>query len=286
MDGFLAVDKPAGLTSHDVVSRLRRVLGTRRVGHGGTLDPLATGLLVAAVGKATRLLPYVPLEPKVYEFEVCLGIATNTQDTEGHPVSETDASHLTQQDVEAVFPRFVGSILQLPPMFSAVHHQGERLYALARRGEEVERAPRPVEIKRLEVISFIPGRSASARILCECSGGTYVRTLCHDIGEALAVGGHMTSLRRLQAGIFTMENTVPLADLTAETPLISLRDALGHLDAVKPNPVALEKTLHGNEFRATRPPKSELVCVLDEGDQMVALARWHPPMLHPFLVLA
>lgn len=282
MDGFLPIDKPRGLTSHDVVARLRRSLGTKRIGHGGTLDPLATGLLVVAVGRATRLLPFVPLEPKLYEFEMLLGVATNTHDAEGEATETKDASSVRQEALDEALESFRGEIEQVPPMFSAVHHKGERLYHLARKGIEVERAARPITIHRLELLAF---EGPTARILCECSGGTYVRTLAQDIGQALGVGAHMTALRRLQAGIFQVCGALAPDDVTKDVAAVSMRESLPHLTEVSPNPVALEKVRHGNEFRPSRPPESELVCVMDDDGEMLALARWHPPMLHPFLVL-
>jgi tRNA pseudouridine55 synthase len=257
----------------------------RRIGHGGTLDPGATGVLAIAVGKATRLLPYVPLEPKEYRFALRLGRSTDTHDEEGQVVGTHDASAVDRPRLEQVLAGFRGQITQVPPMYSAVHHKGERLYEIARRGEEVERAPRPVTIHRLEIVSFEPGPQGEAQLVCECSGGTYMRTLCNDVGEGLGVGGHMARLTRVRCGAFALDDAVPLDGVTPQTELTGMRQALRHLDSYSPPPIGLERALHGNPVRPSHPPETELVCILDGAGDMVALARWQPPALHPFIVL-
>jgi tRNA pseudouridine55 synthase len=286
MDGFLTVDKPPGMTSHDVVARVRRVLGTKHVGHGGTLDPGATGVLVVAVGKATRLFPHIPLEPKVYEFTLMLGVSTTTHDSEGTTLAERDASAVTPETLEAALERFRGDIRQIPPMYSAVHHEGRRLYELARQGVEVEREPRTVIVDTLKLVSFQPGARPSASLECVCSGGTYMRTLCNDIGETLDVGGHMGALRRLACGGFRLDAAVPVDRVSADTPLTSMRDALSHLPSYTPNPIALERVRHGGAIPPAHPPDGVLVCLLNEQGELIALARWVPPMLQPILVVA
>jgi tRNA pseudouridine55 synthase len=208
VDGIIVVDKPAGMTSHDVIAIVRRQLGERRVGHAGTLDPDATGVLVLGVGRATRLLRFIEIHEKEYEAEVTFGIATATQDASGDVVSEVDASSVARDDVERAAAAMVGEISQVPPMVSAVKVGGERLYRKARRGEEVERAPRRVVVHELEVESFTPGSRASARLRVRCSRGTYVRTLAHDLGNALGVGGHVATLRRVRVGGFVADGAV------------------------------------------------------------------------------
>jgi len=284
--GFLVVDKPAGITSHDAVAAIRRSLRTKRVGHGGTLDPLATGVLVIAVGKATRLLPYLMLEPKRYSFRLAFGVSTNTQDAEGAVIEEKDASAVSREDLERVLLAFRGEIRQVPPMHSALHYQGTRLYEMARRGVEVERPARTVTIHSLTLEGFTPGPRASADLTCECSSGTYVRTLCHDIGAALGVGGHLASLTRTACGDFRIEQAIPLHEITDATPLLSCRDALSHLDAFTPAPAGLTSLLHGNPVRPSRPPQSKHVCILNEQHDMVALAEFRAQKLHPVVVLA
>lgn len=219
MDGFLIVNKPAGMTSHDVVGRVRRALKQKRVGHAGTLDPDATGVLVVAVGQATRLLPHLCLEPKVYRATLGLGVATDTEDASGQLVAQADASHLTDETIRAVLPQFTGEIQQVPPMVSALHHNGQRLYDLARQGITVEREPRTITIHALEYLG-------AGQLRVACSGGTYIRTLCKDIGEALGVPAHMASLVREAVGPYRLESALPLDALT-EAPLLSLHEALG-----------------------------------------------------------
>lgn len=213
MDGFLVIDKPAGWTSHDVVARVRRLSGQRRVGHTGTLDPDATGVLVVCLGFAGRLIEYTREYTKSYAAVLSLGVSTDTQDASGTPLSVADASHITEGNLQSVLPLFRGKIEQVPPMVSAVRHKGERLHEIARRGEIVERPARPVTIVRLEASDFQPGPAATARLEIECSAGTYVRTLCHDIGAALGVGGHMAWLRRTAIGPLHEREAVKLEEL-------------------------------------------------------------------------
>ncbi len=219
MDGFLNIHKPAGMTSHDVVARVRRALKTKRVGHAGTLDPDATGVLVVAVGQATRLLPYVPLEPKVYLATVGFGTATDTEDASGQVTAEADASGLTEEALRSVLPRFIGEIEQVPPMVSALHHNGQRLYDLARQGITVEREARTITIHAIECLSL-------DRIRVTCGGGTYIRTLCKDIGEALGLPAHMASLVREAVGSYKLSDAIGL-DALAEEKLLSMHEVLG-----------------------------------------------------------
>ncbi|MGH2726349.1 MAG: tRNA pseudouridine(55) synthase TruB, partial [Actinomycetota bacterium] len=202
MDGIVVVDKPAGMTSHDVVAVVRRRLGERRVGHAGTLDPDATGVLVLGVGRATRLLRFIEGGEKEYIADVVLGVETTTQDASGQPVAEHDASALTGADVERAATALTGEISQTPPMVSAVKVGGERLYRKARRGEVVERPARKVTVHELRLDAFEPSVRAAAKLTIRCSPGTYVRTLAHDLGMALGVGGHVATLRRTRVGRF------------------------------------------------------------------------------------
>ena len=209
MNGIIIIDKPQEWTSNDVVSRLRRVFNTRRIGHGGTLDPMATGVLPVFVGRATRGVEFFEHAEKTYETVLRFGITTDTEDTTGKILTEQEV-HLTREDVEAVLPRFRGDILQIPPMYSALKVNGQKLYDLARKGREVERQPRPITIHELTLLDF-SGNEAKLRV--RCSKGTYIRTLCKDIGEAVGCGGCMAELRRVQAGEYTLEGSVPLHDL-------------------------------------------------------------------------
>jgi tRNA pseudouridine55 synthase len=216
MNGLLVIDKPAGMTSHDVVAACRRVLGERRVGHAGTLDPPATGVLVVGVGRATRLLRFVEDTEKEYRTDALFGVTTTTLDAEGDRTAETDASSLTEERVRAALPAFIGEIDQVPPMVSAIKVGGEPLYRKARRGEEVERAPRRVRVKVIELESFTPGARAQATLRIRCSRGTYVRSLVSDIGEAVGTGAHVATLRRLRVGPFGEETAIPLAGISAD----------------------------------------------------------------------
>jgi len=212
-DTVLVVDKPAGPTSHDVVARIRRVVGHTRVGHTGTLDPAATGVLVVCLGRATRLVRFLQAGTKTYAATIRLGIETDTQDTTGIEVARTDASHVDEDSVCAALNAFQGSFDQLPPMVSAVKVGGERLHAKARRGETVERAPRPVEVSSLVLEAFVPGAVAEVSVLLTCSPGTYVRTIAHDLGAALGVGGSLAALRRIANGAFTIDEAVTLEQI-------------------------------------------------------------------------
>jgi tRNA pseudouridine55 synthase len=221
VNGILVVDKPAGMTSHDVVDRVRKVFGTKKVGHGGTLDPDATGVLVLAVGHATRFIDYTKEAPKAYAAVATLGTTTTTQDASGEIVEER-AVDVTEDEVRAALKRFTGDIEQIPPMVSAVKIGGERLYRKARRGESVERPPRSVTIHSLELNAF---DGLNAQLDVTCSGGTYVRTLIHDLGHELGCGAHMSSLRRTGSGGFALVEAVALDALGIEH-LRPLSDAL------------------------------------------------------------
>ena len=209
MNGIIIIDKPQEWTSNDVVSRLRRVFNTRRIGHGGTLDPMATGVLPVFVGRATRGVEFFEHAEKVYEATIRFGLTTDTEDITGKTITECEV-HLTEEDLLAVLPKFRGDILQVPPMYSAIKVNGQKLYDLARKGREVERQARPITIHELELLEFTGNE---ARLRVRCSKGTYIRTLCKDIGEALGCGGCMAALRRVEAGEYTLEGSIPLRQL-------------------------------------------------------------------------
>ncbi len=206
-NGILIVDKPQGWTSMDVCAKLRGVFHERRVGHGGTLDPMATGVLPVFVGRATRAAEFAAGADKEYVAALKLGVVTDTQDTAG-TVLEKRPVTAARADLEAALPRFRGEIAQIPPMFSAVRRDGKKLYELARKGQEVEREPRKIVIKTLEITRSIGPDEYELRVVC--SKGTYVRTLCHDIGQALGCGGAMSALRRVGAAGFGLEQAVTL----------------------------------------------------------------------------
>jgi tRNA pseudouridine55 synthase len=231
VDGVLVCDKPAQMTSHDVVARVRRLAGQRRVGHGGTLDPPATGVLVLALGRATRLLPFLPTEPKRYLAGVAFGSETDTLDAAGAVTATADASAVDEAGLRAAMAGFLGPQLQVPPMVSAVKVGGERLYAKARRGEQVERAARPIVVHRLELLGFTPGERPLAGIEVVCSGGTYVRSLAADLGRSLGSLAHLASLRRTAVGAFTEADAHTLEELAGpgelEAAVLSPAAAMG-----------------------------------------------------------
>jgi len=210
-NGILIVDKPAGWTSQDVAAKLRGVFHERRVGHGGTLDPMATGVLPVFVGRATRAAEFCESAEKEYEAVLRLGLVTDTQDTTGTVLEERPAA-VTRAEVEALLPRFTGELQQIPPMYSAVKIGGQKLYRLARRGCEIERPARGITVFALELLSC-SGSDYTLRV--RCSKGTYIRTLCHDMGAALGCGGCMAGLRRTQAGRFPLAMAHPLAEILA-----------------------------------------------------------------------
>ena len=211
MNGILLVDKPADWTSHDVVAKLRGVLGERRMGHSGTLDPMATGLLVVFAGRATRAVSFSENHSKCYEAHLRLGLTTDTQDTTGTVLCRCDR-RVTRAELEAVLPQFRGDILQVPPMYSALKVDGKKLYEIARRGGEVARAARPVTIGELTVLGEADGDYV---LRGRCSKGTYIRTLCHDIGVALGCGGVMSALRRTEVGGYRVEDAHTMDELCA-----------------------------------------------------------------------
>ena len=213
IDGVLVIDKPAGPTSHDVVARVRRALGQKRVGHTGTLDPAATGVLVVCLGRATKLVRFLQAGRKTYAATMLLGVETDSQDADGSIVAETDASAVDERSLCEALTGFQGEITQLPPMVSAVKVGGERLHAKARRGEVVDREPRAVTVHELVLDAFEPGERATASFLVTCSAGTYVRTLAHDVGRHLGVGGSLTALRRVANGPFTTDDAITLEEL-------------------------------------------------------------------------
>ena len=209
MNGIVIVDKPQGWTSQDVTARLRRVFQTRRIGHGGTLDPMATGVLPVFVGRATRGVEFFEHAEKTYETVLRLGITTDTEDVTGTVLTRQEV-HVTADQVESVLEQFRGEILQVPPMYSALKVNGQKLCDLARKGKEVERQPRPITIHELTLLGM---EGSDVRLRVRCSKGTYIRTLCKDIGEALGCGGCMAQLRRVTAGEYTIEEAIPLQEL-------------------------------------------------------------------------
>jgi tRNA pseudouridine55 synthase len=250
-DGLVIIDKPAGWTSHDVVAKLRGVYKQKRIGHTGTLDPDATGVLVVALGRATRLVRYLQLASKIYRGDIAFGVATDTLDASG-TVLERCEMNIDAALVAAAMPAFLGEIEQLPPMVSAVKVDGRRLYEAARAGETVERKTRTVRIDRFELEAFTPGPFPSATVLVECGSGTYIRALAADLGVALGGCAHLSGLRRLSVGGFTLDDARPLDTVIAEpeAALLPLEAAAHELTPVTITTDHLEAVRHGVVFPA------------------------------------
>lgn len=276
LNGLLLIDKPAGPTSFEVVRQIRRALKVRKAGHLGTLDPFATGLLPLALGAATRLVPFLEDLDKTYLATVELGKETDTQDSTGKVMAEKMVA-VSEAEVRAAAARFVGDIEQVPPLYSALRHQGRRLYELARRGIEVEVRPRKVTVYRLEIREV---RLPRVVLEATCSKGTYMRTLAHDLGRALGCGGHLAALRRLAVGPFRVEEALPLAEATqnpalARERLIPLADCLPFLPALQVDSREAQRLAQGQAV-AVPPPaggQNGRVRVLSEG-RLLAVAEW------------
>lgn len=271
MDGIVIVDKPQGWTSQDVTARLRRVFGTRRIGHGGTLDPMATGVLPVFVGRATRAVEFFEHAEKTYETVLRLGITTDTEDMTGTVLTEEKVS-FTEEQLQETLAAFRGEILQVPPMYSALKVNGQKLCDLARKGKTVERQPRPITVHEL---TLVERGENTLRLRVRCSKGTYIRTLCKDIGEKLGCGGCMESLRRVAAGEYTIDEAVPLQTLLdTEEPEKYLRG----VDTMFRNYPAVTLTANqetrcrnGNAFSVSRAPGTYRA--YSQGGEFLMLAK-------------
>lgn len=280
MIGILLVDKPKGITSHDVVSRVRRIFKTKRVGHAGTLDPLADGLLVLAVGPATRFLNSLDLEPKRYEAVVRFGEETSTYDAEGEVICCRPVPKDLDEILNDILPSFLGEIIQIPPLFSAIKKDGRPLYDYARRGLEVEVPARQVLIHSL---SFARAeREDEGRLTVTCGGGTYIRSLAHDLGQAVGCGGHIVELRRTGAGRFSVDQAKRLEELTAE-------DLLPLSQALKPLPMICLSSRDEEDIRQGRRIKAattaDLAALCTDNGEVFALARRIGEELQPVCVI-
>jgi tRNA pseudouridine55 synthase len=301
MDGVLNLLKPPGMTSHDVVDVVRRTAGLRRVGHTGTLDPGAAGVLVCCVGRATRLSEFLMEADKEYRVELRLGTRTSTGDAYGEvlPGSEppVDRRALTRAALEGVLKRFTGEILQVPPMVSAIHHEGARLYQLARRGETVDLQPRSVSVHRIEVLRF-DRQLAAALLEVVCGKGTYIRKLCADIGDALGMGGYAHFMVRTRAGRFEIGDAMTLEELAAAASagalpdaVVSMDQAVGHLPVVDLSDRSVAEVMNGHpvplwKVAAAEVPEDGPVRLRSRRGVLIALARVDQGALRPFKVLA
>lgn len=284
MNGLLIIDKAQGLTSHDVVRHVRRILKTRKVGHTGTLDPLATGVLPVAIGQGTRLVQYLLEKDKSYRTTLRLGAVTDTQDCTGKILDEAAEVDVDPESIREAVSGFFGTSLQLPPMYSAIKQNGTPLYRLARQGIEVERKEREIRISRLEILDIDP---PDVTLEVDCSKGTYIRTLCHDIGQRLGVGAHLTSLRRTRSGIFdesqaiSLETLQRLVDDGEAPPLLTPIQALADYPALELEAEAIARLFNGI------PPELASVAgevsaaegdtvLLVTADRLLAIARFAP----------
>ena len=281
---MLLVDKPTGLTSHDVVARVRRIFGERRVGHAGTLDPMATGLLIIAVGPATRLIRFAQGCDKVYAGTVLLGVATDSLDADGQVVARADVAPLSTEQVNAVAASLTGPQRQVPPMVSAVHHKGERLYELARRGESVEREARAITVNRFALTPTEDPRHWD--FVVDCSVGTYVRVLASDLAERLGTVGHLVALRRLASGDHLVEDALSLEEIAADpaSALIAPLAFVSHLERVTLDAAHIEAARHGQRLEVLA--RAAEVAALDDTGALVAVLERRGDSYHPALVLA
>lgn len=285
VSGVLVIDKPAGMTSHDCVARIRRLYGTRKVGHTGTLDPEVTGVLPICLGHATRLVEYLQELPKRYDVVMRIGYSTTTEDATGEMVEkqEVDTASITEERVKAVFQQFLGEIEQVPPMFSAVKVNGKRLYDLAREGTVVERQARKVTIYDLVLHEVcVEQGMVDVHFTCTCSKGTYMRTLCVDLGRALGYPAHMKLLRRIKSGPFTEQDAIPLATLEElaahggdlSQPMLSIREAVSFLPFVQVKPERVKAVLNGlpTGLPAVDAKEGSLICLFS-GEQLLGIHR-------------
>ncbi|MFH0886989.1 MAG: tRNA pseudouridine(55) synthase TruB [bacterium] len=278
MDGIIIIDKPSGDTSFSLVKKLQTLTG-EKVGHAGTLDPLASGVLPICIGRATRLVDYIMAGEKEYFVDAVFGTTTDTEDRLGTTLIQK-AADFTYSELESLLQKFIGDIMQTPPMYSAIKKNGKRLYELARSGIEVERDARAVKISQLELLSLKNGDHPRAKLRVVCSKGTYMRTLCKDIGDALGCGGHMAELRRTRCGKFDIKNSVPLNMIEdkadAAKYLISMDSAIDFMPRVKVPQDLIKKVLTGqtipkNAFSDI--PDSSVLALFDAFGNFIAIAQ-------------
>jgi tRNA pseudouridine55 synthase len=285
VNGLVVVDKPGGMTSHDVVARLRRLAGTRKVGHAGTLDPMATGVLLVGLNRATRLLGHLTLTEKAYDATVRLGSATTTDDAEGETLSTGPVGHLTEDDVRTAAARFVGDLQQKPSAVSAIKVDGKRAYARVRDGEDVDLPARPVTVHELLVTAVRPaGDHLEVDLSVRCSSGTYVRAVARDLGAALGAGGHLSALRRTAVGPFTLADASDLDALAEQLRVVDVAEvarrcfATYDLDPDQARDVGFGRRLE-TDLGAPGP-----VALLDPDGRLLALYEQRGPVAAPVAV--
>jgi tRNA pseudouridine55 synthase len=286
--GFVIVDKPTGMTSHDVVHQIRKLANTRKVGHAGTLDPDATGVLVVGLGKATRLLTFIVADNKTYQATIRLGQSRTTDDAQGEIIETKSCENLTSDLIKSEIEKFVGDIQQIPSSVSAIKIEGKRAYDLVRLGEKVELAPRSVHISAIDVHEIKQVENfIDVQVTVHCSSGTYIRALARDLGNNLNVGGHTISLRRTQSGQWSINNSHKLSDLKpGNLPIISLAQvATSIFPSVTISNQETEELVHGRSVRIAHTP-AEILAVVDKTPTLIALAKGDGVMLKPNVVFA
>ncbi len=286
--GFVIVDKPAGMTSHDVVHQIRKLANTKKVGHAGTLDPDATGVLVIGLGKATRLLTFIVADNKTYQATIRLGQSRTTDDAQGEIIETKSCEKITDEAIKYELDKFVGDIQQIPSSVSAIKVDGKRAYDLVRQGEKVELAPRLVHISAIDVHEIKKiGEFIDVAVTVHCSSGTYIRAIARDLGNSLQVGGHLTNLRRTQSGQWSITNANKLTDLKpGSLPIISMAQvATSIFPTVTIGQAETEDFIHGRSVRTTHTP-AETIAVIDKNPSLIALAHGDGLTLKPHVVFA
>ncbi|GAC1398169.1 MAG: tRNA pseudouridine(55) synthase TruB [Ktedonobacteraceae bacterium] len=278
MDGILNIHKAIGMTSHDVVAKIRKLLKQKRVGHAGTLDPAASGVLPICVGQATRVAEYLSESGKAYSAEILFGVVTDTYDSEGTVLRTSDTESLILSQIEEILPQFLGPQMQLPPLYSAIKLQGQPAYKRIRAGEEITLAARPIEIYQLHILNWQTPRLS---LEIDCSKGTYIRSLAYDLGERLGYGAHLSALIRTRSGPFVLSESVTLEHIAEAVEqgtipqLVTSADAvLQHYPALHLDAATVERVLHGNTFSYDEQP-AELARVYDTHGQFLAIATWN-----------
>jgi tRNA pseudouridine55 synthase len=289
LDGFLGIHKPSGCTSHDVVDRVRSLFGTKKVGHTGTLDPMATGVLVLCLGKFTRLSQFVTASDKKYRGVVRLGVETDSQDREGQVIARSVEVPPTRDGFEAVLETFLGKTQQIPPMHSAVRVGGKRLYELARKGQEIDRPGREIEIFGLEILAYQP---PDLTLDVWCSKGTYVRTLASDVGRRLGCGAHLSGLERTAVGriglsdCHTLDELAEVAKRQEPVPFLEIQSVLD-VPKVSLSAQQIQAFVNGRAVEDVCADEFEqAACVFDRDDRLIGMGRSHPDGLRPVCVIA
>jgi len=286
--GFVIVDKPAGMTSHDVVHQIRKLANTKKVGHAGTLDPDATGVLVVGLGKATRLLTFIVADNKTYQATIRLGQSRTTDDAQGEIIETKNCEKITEEAIKKELDKFVGDIQQIPSSVSAIKVDGKRAYDLVRQGEKVELAPRSVHISAIDVHEIKKiDEFIDVAVTVHCSSGTYIRAIARDLGNSLQVGGHLINLRRTQSGQWSITNANKLTDLKpGSLPIISMAQvATSIFPSVTIGQAETEDFIHGRSVRTTHTP-AETIAVIDKNPSLIALAHGDGLTLKPHVVFA